>query len=93
MTTYNVTVIDKTGDSFLFEGEEGAKVNYQVLNGMDVHAMGNAQGTTDTFEIIIPFHAIGEAQIATTVTEDPTVTDAVCNETNSDGSGDDSEGD
>lgn len=81
MTTYNVTVIDNSGVSVQFTGAEGSKVNNQVLHGMDIHAMGTSKGITEATEVIIPFHAISKAQITATVTEDPEVEDAVCNET------------
>lgn len=83
MTTYTLEVGDKTGKYFLFKGAEGAKANYQLLHEMDVHAITSPMGEgAESGETIIPFHAVAIAMITATVTEDPEVTDAVCNETN-----------
>lgn len=83
MTTYTITVTAKPKTDFLFQGAEGAKVYNQLFHGMDVHAIGSdPEDESAAFvELIIPFHAVVNATIKTTVTEDPEVEDAVCNET------------
>lgn len=84
MTTYSIVVTVEGNISNLFYGAEGIKVYNQLLHGMDVHAMGKDPENTDeeAMETILPFHAIRDAMITAMVTEDPEVTDAVCNETN-----------
>lgn len=77
MTSYGVTIFYGNDSAVLFSGVDGAKVYNQILHKMDVHA---SVGNVDT---VIPYHFIRSAMVSTTVTEDPEVTDAVCNETNS----------
>lgn len=84
MTSYNITV-NVASNSYKFKGAEGAKVYNQLLHGMDVHAIGLPEGASSddaTESVIIPFHAVIWANYEMTVTEDPEVEDAVCNETN-----------
>lgn len=77
MTSYEVKVFYSNDDDVTFTGVEGAKVYNQILHKMDVRAVVEGR------DLVIPYHSIYAAWVNTTVTEDPEVTDAVCNETNS----------
>lgn len=94
MTTYNIILTAEGDNQVKFDGEDGIKVYNQLLHGMDVHALGGApEGSSEEkAEVIIPFHAVKQAEIEATVTEDPTVEDAVCNETNTESGGKESGG-
>ena len=76
--TYSILIKTQSGDTFTFNGAEGAKVHRQLEKKETISATAEVEGGT-TMSVIIPFWSVDNAKIAVQ-SEEKSMSDNACTE-------------